>query len=792
MYNPTLQLQNKDGINKLMAGSYFKQDAFDKALFYYKKFLELSDINQLNETDQYQMGYCYYQSADYANAQKCFEKLSEKSDSYAQYSLYTLADCFLRQGDKQAARNSFYKASKISGGNAQILEEASLNYAILSYELDYHLVALSSVKQFIADFPASNRINDAKGLLTQMLLTTKNYKDALEVCEGMTSRTEKINGVYQKVLYYRGVELYNANFVEDARKLFVRSLTVPSDLKIKALANYWLGEIAYDRKDYEVALDQYREFFNNSFCIQTDVYAMAHYSMAYAFYRSNKYNEAIYYFTKYIESTGENIKWAKDATLRIGDINFQIKDYPKAIQAYDKIINNAYIGSEYALFQKGIIQGILDEQNEKVSTLKKLLNTYPDGDYSDDAQFEIGGAYLTGKNYYNATYEFEKLLRSYPNSSYTSKALLNLGLIAYNESKDDSAVHYYKRVVDEYPHSDEAQEALLSIKNIFVDKGNADEFLKYSKTVKIASISAEAQDSISYKAANNQYLKGNCEIAIKSYANYIANFPNGKYIMDAYFERAECAYRQKEFSIAKEDLNYVMKGERNKYFEKAAYYQAVIAQSNKDTAQFVYYLQELENYAEYKGNIAFALTNLMQIFHEQHKDTIAFQYAGKVMRFDKSSSADVYNAKLVKAAYYIANGDTTLAELNYKEVADSTKTLPGVKAKFALAEIQFKQRAFMKSKETCFDIINNAPNYEYWIARAYILLAKNYYSLKNNFQAKSTLQSIIDNYQNEDDIISRAKAELSLIIETEQLQNQRKEDKEMLMIEEMNSNGNNK
>jgi hypothetical protein len=46
------------------------------------------------------------------------------------------------------------------------------------------------------------------------------------------------------------------------------------------------------------------------------------------------------------------------------------------------------------------------------------------------------------------------------------------------------------------------------------------------------------------------------------------------------------------------------------------------------------------------------------------------------------------------------------------------------------------------------------------VAKTYILLADNYVAMKDNFQAKATLQSIIDNYKGDDDILSTAKDKL--------------------------------
>jgi TolA-binding protein len=56
------------------------------------------------------------------------------------------------------------------------------------------------------------------------------------------------------------------------------------------------------------------------------------------------------------------------------------------------------------------------------------------------------------------------------------------------------------------------------------------------------------------------------------------------------------------------------------------------------------------------------------------------------------------------------------------------------------------------------------PSHDYWVAKTYILIADNYVAMKDTFQAKSTLQSVIENYDDtEDGILSLAKEKLDLL-----------------------------
>ncbi len=111
----------------------------------------------------------------------------------------------IKTGNKQSARNAFFRASKLDFDPA-LKEEGLLNYAKLSYELEFHTVALDAVQLYLKTYPRSAKINEAKTLLGQVLLSTKNYKEAVNILESIPSKNEETREVYQRVTYYRGLE----------------------------------------------------------------------------------------------------------------------------------------------------------------------------------------------------------------------------------------------------------------------------------------------------------------------------------------------------------------------------------------------------------------------------------------------------------------------------------------------------------------------------------------------------------------------------------------------------------
>jgi len=127
----------------------------------------------------------------------------------------------------------------------------------------------------------------------------------------------------------------------------------------------------------------------------------------------------------------------------------------------------------------------------------------------------------------------------------------------------------------------------------------------------------------------------------------------------------------------------------------------------------------------------------------------------------KTSQEDKYKTGLYSGLAYLQKGDTTSAVNEFNYTVSNTKTIAAAEAKYNLANIEYHKGKYKASQKTCFDLVKELPNYDYWVAKTYILLADDYVAMKDNFQAKATLQSIIDNYKGDDEILSTAKDKLS-------------------------------
>jgi TolA-binding protein len=293
------------------------------------------------------------------------------------------------------------------------------------------------------------------------------------------------------------------------------------------------------------------------------------------------------------------------------------------------------------------------------------------------------------------------------------------------------------------------------------------------KDLSFANVSDSEQDSITYIAIENRYMRNDCENASKGFKDYMAKFPNGVYQLDAHFYLAECQYRASLTSEALQNYQYVISKPRSKFTETSLLNAAEISFTNKEFAAALNFYSDLEKNAEYKENILIAITGQMRCNYQLALYQTSIDNARKLMSKEKLPEELMAESHLTIAKSALAIDSVSLGMAELMVVGKTTKSIMAAEAKYLLAEIYFRNGNNEESEKTCFDLINQIPSYDYWVARSFILLADIYLKMGNIHQAKYTLKSIIDNYEGAD-LIKIAQDKLDSIVAAEKLEEQRK------------------
>jgi len=749
----------KSELNKIIGESYFNLNQFDKAIPFLNQYK--GEKGKWNNTDFYQLGFAYYQQNDFENAITQFNKIIDGKDAVAQNAYYHLGQSYLKTNKKQQALNAFKNASEMTF-DVNIQEDAYLNYAKLSYDIGNSYQSAPDVLiSFLNKYPNSPTVTDVEILLINSFITSKNYKGALELLEKNKSFANK--PAYQKVTFYRGLELFTDGNYQEALAMFKKSISEQQDSKFTSRATFWKGETEFILDNFNESLISFKQFMEFSESKNTSEFININYNIAYSYFKLKEYDQASNFFQAHIIAVKDDKIRLNDAYLRLGDCRFVTAKYWPAMDAYNKAIDLKSIDADYAAFQKAISYGFVSKNEKKIDDLNKLIATYSKSQYRDDSLFELGNTYVAEKKFDLAINTFEQLLKEYNKGSYASKSILRQGLIYYNTEKDDLAIAKFKKVAAEFPKSPEALEAVSTARIIYVDNGKVDEYATWVRTLDFVSVTDAELDNDTFEAAEKQFLQNNTKQAIAGFSNYISKFPNGNHAFNANFYLAQSYYADGLESNSVANYEFVLSKSRNEFTEQALARLAEIHIKSNDTSKLVVILKRLETEADFPQNITFAQANLMKTYYEQKDYENAVLYADKVLKNPKTDDKVKSDAQIIIARAAFNSNDLPKARQAYSKLLLIAKGELAAEALYYDAYFKNSDGKFDESNTLVQKLTKDYSGYKYFGAKGLVVMAKNFYGLKDSFQATYILDSVIKNFSSFPEVVEEAQKELDVI-----------------------------
>ena len=761
----------KNEIAKLIGDANFRLEKYPEAIKYLEYYKE-NTRSGYEKSDYYQLAYAYMVTEDYASAIKYFEKVRNKKDALSQNALYNLGNCYLKTDQKEYAAKAFYAAYQLDN-DLSIKEDALFNFAKISYELsnDPFNRAITAINQYVESYPDSPRKNEAYGYLVNLFLSSKNYKGALLSIENIPERSQDLNLAYQRIAYNRASELYEENRFSDALAIFIKSQKYPIEKKLALKAKYWQADCQYQMHKYYDAIILWKELASDYQIQKINESQHLDYNIAFSYLMLKKYEEAIQWFEKMIQKPEAQTNLKADAYLRTGDCYYILKDFQKAVDYYNLALVMGEANADYAMYQQALAYGGLGDLHKKAEELNKFYIRFPKSTLADDALFELGTTYLIFEQNQPAIYSFNNLVKNYPNSPFKRQALLKIGLTYYNMDQNDDALKILKQVVQNYSGTKESKEALVSIRNIYVESNEAADFFVYVKNIPFADISNNAQDSISYMATENVYMNGDCEAAVPGFNNYLAQYPQGAFSINAHFYRAECLMKASDFNAALTDYEFVLQNSEAAFRETALLKTARIYRYNKKYQQALTNYQELFAMASNEVYLSESLDGQLECYQQMGMADSVLVISKTILTSKLVSEQTIKKAHAYRAHAALTAGNLQLANNEYTIVSKLMKGSTAAEAKYYQALIQYKLGNYKDSEKLVFEMINEYGSYDEWITRGFILLADIYVKYGNTFQAKQTLQSIIDN-QDDTTLVNIAIRKKKVVDELEAIEEQ--------------------
>lgn len=736
-------------VYRLLAESYYIQDNDDKAIEFYGKYLESGQT--LEREGTYKLGRALYNKKRYAEAGEKMASLTGVEDSLTQNAWYTLADCYMKTNNERKALDAFKMAYK-TNFNQTVTEDALFNFAKLSFKIDFdpYNEAIKALREYLEAYPNSPRAKEAYGFLAEVFMTTRNYKDALQILEKIRKNDKRLEEAYRRVAYFHAQDLFNGMQYDEALKMFNISAKTGWNNALSASSIYWQGEIFYRQNKLPESAEAFSEFLVTPGALESGYLNDAYYNLGYIRFKQKNYAKATMEFRKYIDNfkKGGDTKRRADACLRAADAYYMQRDLSQAISFYNKAMEASSHDMDYALLQKGIILGIQKQYAEKLSTLRRIEKEFPKSPYVAEAIYEIGNTlFIDGKSS-EGTVEMQKIIERYPNSAYHKKALLKIGLDLFNREKDQEALGYFKQVLEKYPGSPESSDALKYVKVIYVDAGKADELVDFLRSVNGVDFNESALDSTYYTSAENLVLKNDCQRAVSDFEKYLTRFPNGAFVINAQYYKAECSFQLDKMEEAQTGFEYVAAAGMNNFTESALLRLGSIYLEKKNYEKVISTYERLEKLSELKDNQLLAQGRLLEAYAATGAYDKTLEYADIVLKDEKTSSVERERIYLLMGKAYMGKQQTDVALTWFKKASDSRKTEASAEATHIACKVMYERGQYTQCEKRILATVNDMTSYYFWLSKNFILLGDVYMKLDNYDQAIATLQSVIDNNDN--------------------------------------------
>lgn len=333
--------------------------------YFITRFLENNPSSPKTGLAYFQMGRFKYRQSQWQEANGWFEKTN-----FLELDNDEVSEFYFKQGyskfmlkDSEGAKKSF---AEIKDTDSKYADPALYYYAHLAYE-------------------------------------EGNYETALEAFTKL-GRSEKFAPIAP---YYISQIYYNQKKYDKLLE-YAPSVYKSASKKRKPEIAKMIGEAYYHKGEYEKSLEyleRYAEAAGSRNLTADDLY-----QLGYTFYKAEKYDKAVNYFSKV---TGENDTLSQNAYYHLGDCYLKTEKKNEAMHAFKaammKEVDPFIKHDAHFNYVKLTYELDIAPFNEAINAVQEYISLYPDSENIDKANSFLVKIYISTKNYKGALESLNKI-----------------------------------------------------------------------------------------------------------------------------------------------------------------------------------------------------------------------------------------------------------------------------------------------------------------------------------------------------------------------------------------------
>ena len=738
------QTENKDYCHYYIAESFLKLKKYDKTL---RNLLNIKNYIDRENDIKFKIAYSYYMLGLNEESKSYFNELTNQKNKYSQKSFFYLGKIFQENDKINQAKNYFYAAYRDDKDDLYT-KNALLNYSKSNYIIGDYDLSIATLEKLKVEFP-NFKLDEVNSLISENYFLTNNYDKIITYLSSLKTISKLDRNKFQFITYQRGVREFNKGNFKNSIKYFNLSsrYNVNNDIYIKSLINkseaLFIGNKYNESKNVLLTLLKYKP-------IPEKLLLKAHLSLAYTYYNLNEYEEASKYFKIYVDRELKNKNeeiFNSDTYLRLADSYYASKNFKKAIESYKKI-SEKKSDKNYLNYQIGLSYNGINKNNQSIEFLDKVID---EGKNSlvDDALFRKAQIYLESSEFDNSILTQNKLIQFHPYSNYLPYAYLNratcyFNLKAYDQSEADY-LYILKNIMDEKIQNEALlgyQKVVSFTKNYSVLNESISNFRKKFPNNNIKKLQYENLRNLYFNQQYKEFI--NLMLSVDSMNEEVFN----RYEIDYYL--AESYYKSNNMNKANIIYKKLLDSMNSKYFSRSLNRVANIYLKQQDYNNSLIYYKKLEsNFKNNREKIESFIGILSNYFYLKNYDSVQL-YSTRIGQIENISFNNRNKINLLKAKSFLQNENKTAAIDMLINTINLVQDESAAEASYILAEIFFTEGKKMQALETLYTLNENFNTYENWVGNSYLLIAKIFISMNETFQAKATLESLIDNTEIEE------------------------------------------
>ena len=524
--------------------SFFKSQQYPLASEALESLLSQYRESDLREEALYLLACSDFQQGKYGEVQiKLQNLLREFPDNpLALYSNYLIGEISLRQEDFAKALANYSLAL-----NVEKLSMYSLFKIIWCHaEQKQYEEAIVKAREFLESYQWGELAANVLLIEGVAYQKTGRHPQAIKCYQEIV---DKYGGTefFEKALYLMATAYYElenySQLVTNVHQILKNSPS--SSTPWRAEIYYMIGEGYYALGKYSEAARIY-ELVSKNFPGHR-LLTMVYQAISSCYAQKGEYERAGEVQEKALVILQEEGGEVSDLTLlEMGNIQFNKKEYEKAISYYEEFVKRSPDNPRVskALYQEGVALYRLEYFSEAIKKWEKVAREHREDEEASRALLQAGKTYFGLGKYGQALKTYQWLLQEYPGSEMVKDTVLQIGQCYYNQGKIQDAITQYEKFIRDYPQDEMVGVVLEQLQMSYYRQGKSIEELE--KLIEQFPKSRFAADTY-WKLGAEAFNRKNYPLAQRYFQKVVLDFPESTSAAQAFYYQAECYYLQEKY-----------------------------------------------------------------------------------------------------------------------------------------------------------------------------------------------------------------------------------------------------